>query len=224
MVSLTVVLSVIQIFAFLSYNEALRVGNSSLVGTISGSFTAVVVILSLLFLGESLSMPSIIAIVVIFAGLFLSSVNLADIKEKTVMNKGTMLSLVAMVGWGLYFTFIKLPVQESGFFWPSYITTVVGTVCLFVFGMNKIKKPKLGLKSGFPAVFLSGVLLTAGSFAFNLAIESGLSSIVAPIAGAYPALFALLAYFIFKDPITKQQRLGILITLLGIIALAYIGG
>lgn len=68
---------------------------------------------------------------------------------------------------------------------------------------------------------MSGLLLTAGSFAFNFAVGQGLSSVVASIAGAYPALFALLASIIFKDPITRQQKSGMIITLLGIILLAY---
>lgn len=63
--------------------------------------------------------------------------------------------------------------------------------------------------------------MTIGSFGFNFGIEKGLSAIVAPIAGAYPALFALLAFIIFKDPITNQQKIGMIITLCGIILLAY---
>ena len=225
MVLLTVILSVIQLLAFLSYNEALKIGNSALVGTIAGSFTSIVVILSLLFLGESLSMQQGTSILIIFVGLLLATINISSLKKpKTIINRGTFFALLAMAGWAIYFTFIKLPVKESGFFWPSYITTLVGTVGFLLFGLKRIKRPHIELRSGFPAVFMSGLLLSIGSFAFNSAIDKGLSSIVAPIAGAYPALFALLAYFIFKDPITRQQKIGMVVTLLGIILLGYFSG
>lgn len=224
MLLLTIFLSIVQLFAFLAYNEGLKIGNSSLVGTIAGAFTSIVVIFSLLFLGERLSTQQVLSIVVVFVGLLLSSIDLSSLrKSKTIINKGTVFALIAMIGWAVSFTFIKLPVKESGFFWPSYITTITGTLCFFIFGFKRIKKPKINLKSGFPAVFMSGLLLSIGSFAFNSAIDRGLSSIVAPISGAYPALFALLAYLIFKDPITKQQRIGMIVTLLGIILLAYFG-
>lgn len=224
MILLTVFLSIIQLFAFLAYNEGLKIGNSSLIGTIAGSFTSFVVILSVLFLGESLTRLEVASIIVIFLGLFLSSVHLSDLrKRKSLMNKGIVLALLAMVGWALYFTFIKLPVRQSGFFWPSYITTIVGTIGFLLIDLRRIKKPEFGLKNGIPAAFMSGALLSVGSFAFNFAIGRGLSSVVAPIAGAYPALFALLAYLIFKDQITRQQKVGMVVTLLGIIVLAYLG-
>jgi len=47
-------------------------------------------------------------------------------------------------------------------------------------------------------------------------------SVVAPIAGANPTLFVLLAFFVFKDRLTKQQILGIVLTLLGIVWLSFL--
>lgn len=221
-VLLILLLSIIQLFAFLAYNEGLRVGNASLVGTIAGSFTSIVVILSLIFLGEKLSTSQAISIMVIFLGLIVSSIKFDVFKDRHAwINRGTILALLAMAGWAIYFTFIKIPVQKVGFFWPSYITSISGAIFFLIFGLKRIKMPTKTLNSGFIAVFASGVLLTIGSFAFNFAIGQSLSSIVAPIAGAYPALFALLAYILFKDPINKQQKIGMTTTLIGIILLGY---
>ena len=222
MIFLSIGLAIIQLLAFFAYNEGLKVGNSSIVGTIGGSFTALVVILSLLFFGERLSIEQGIAITITFIGLVMSSLHINDIKNKTVLsNKGTIYGLIAMVGWAIYFTFIKIPVQKSGFFWPTITADIVASLVFFLFGIKRLKMPKLSSKSGFPAVALAGLLLTIGAFSFNFAIGRGLSSIVAPIAGAYPALFAFLANIVFKDPITKQQKLGMIVTLCGVIALAY---
>lgn len=225
MIFLTILLSLIQIGAFFAYNEGLKIGNSSLVGTIGGAFTSLVVIFSLLFLKETLDTQQVVAIVIIFIGLILSTIHFSALKNKNaIINKGTMYALIAMLGWAIYFTFIKLPVRQAGFFWPSLLTNIVGTVFFILIGLKRIKLPKLTHKGGFIAVTLEGLLLTLGSFAFNLAIENGPSSIVAPISGAYPALFALLAYIIFKDPITHQQKFGMVITLCGILLLAYFSG
>lgn len=222
LIALTIFLSVIQLLSFLSYNEALKIGNSSLVGTIAGAFTSLVVVLSILFLGERLLPDQLISISVIIVGLILSSLNLSDLKNKrSIINKGTTLALVAMIGWGIYFTFIKVPIEKAGFFWPTYTTAMVGTLSFLIIGLRRIKFPTLGYKDGFLATFLSGLLLTVGSFGFNIGLSKGLASIVAPIAGAYPALFALLSSIIFRDPITKQQKIGMIITLVGIVLLAY---
>jgi len=219
---ITSVLAVIQVIAFFSYNEGLKVGNASLVGTISGAFTTLVVIFSLIFFDEKLVFPQILAIVVTFLGLLLSSIHFSDLKnKKALINKGTLLAFAAMLGWAIYFTFIKIPVRQTGFFWPTFITDIVGTLIFLIIGFPRIKWLKIPLQGGFSAVIISGLLLSIGTFGFNFGIEKGLSAIVAPIAGAYPALFALLAFIIFKDPITNQQKIGMIITLCGIILLAY---
>lgn len=57
---------------------------------------------------------------------------------------------------------------------------------------------------------------------FTVGIAKGYTSIVAPIAGASPVLFVLLAPFVVKDPIIKQQVIGIIITLIGIVALSFL--
>ena len=222
MILLTIFLAIIELLAFYAYNESLKTANSSLVGTISGSFTSLVVIFSVIFLGERLTSFEVISVIVIFIGLFLSSIHFSDLKaKKSVMNRGIVLALLAMVGWGIYFTFIKISVKQAGFFWPTYVSSIVGSAFFLLFGFRKIKIPKVENKSGFPAIFIAGILLEAGSFCFNFAIGKGYSSIVASIAGAYPALFALLAYFIFKDPIRKQQKVGMITTLVGILLLSY---
>jgi len=222
MILLTVFLAIIQLIAFYAYNAGLRIANASLVGTISGSFTALVVILSVLFLGERLLLWQIVAILIIFVGLFFSSINLSEIKnKKSILNKGVLYAFIALLGWAIYFTFIKIPVKEAGTFWPTYLTDFVGTLGFLLFGIKKIKKPAMAIQSGSPAAFVAGILLTVGSFAFNFAIGQGLSSVVASIAGAYPALFAFLASITFKDPITRQQKFGMIVTLIGIVLLAY---
>lgn len=69
-------------------------------------------------------------------------------------------------------------------------------------------------------LLMNALLLGMGSWSFNFAIDQGLTSIVAPIAGSYATLFVILAFLFFKDPITRQQILGIVTTLSGIVLLS----
>ena len=68
---------------------------------------------------------------------------------------------------------------------------------------------------------LSGFLLRGGDFSFNHAIGLGYTTVVAPIAGAYPSLLTLLGFLFFKDPVSRQQWCGILLALTGILSLGY---
>lgn len=199
----------------------MRVGNVSLVGTIGAAFASVTVILSIIFLGDRVNLYQALSIVIIFIGLFLSSLDLKTLKVKQVFtDKGVPYALISMVLWGIYFTFMRIPVRQVGWFWPSYVP-------LFAFPLIYMfmKVKKIDLK--FPhrtniliSSILHALMLSGSTFAYNFAVMKGQTVIVTPIAGSYPVLFVILAYFVFKDPLKKQQMVGIITTLLGIVLLS----
>ena len=59
-----------------------------------------------------------------------------------------------------------------------------------------------------------------GNFAYNLGLSHGYATIIAPIAGSYPTLFVILSYLVFKQKLTRQQLLGVIVSLIGIVALS----
>ena len=218
---INVVLGVLLLIGFIAFNEALRTASAPLVGTIAASFVIVVVILSIIFLKDSISTQQFIAILIIFLGLVLSTSDFRKLKEDRVLtSRGIFLAFVAMMTWGIYFTFIKIPVREIGWFWPNYISFTLFPLILVFTHVRKIKLNAPNYK-GALIPLLGTVLLTGiAEFSFNSAISRGLTAIVAPIAGSYPTLFAVLAFLIFKDPITRQQIFGIIVTLIGIVLIS----
>jgi len=203
------------------YYEALKMSSRALVGTIATSFPAVTVLISVAFLNEKLSGQQIIAIIIIFVGLALASLNLKEIRSKNIFSdKGVMLAFVPMIAWGTWVALIKIPVQQIGWFWPNYLTFLLFPL-LFIF--IKIRKKKVELPTVNNAIVplvVSTTLVRIAEFSYNAGIGKGLVSIVAPIAGANPILFIILAFIFFKDKITRQQILGIITTLIGIVLLS----
>lgn len=202
--------------------EGIRVGNASLVGTIGSAFAALTVVLSVIFLGDKLSVVQILSITIIFVGLLLSSLDLKSFNIKKIFtDKGVPYGLVAMIFWGIYFTFIRIPIREVGWFWPSYFA-FLGLPIIFIFmRIRKIKLEKLPNLKMTIFSFLNGLFLTGATFSYNFAVMIGQTSIVAPIAGSYPILYVILSRLVFKDKLIKQQLVGILITLLGITILSF---
>lgn len=205
----------------LAFNEALRISNASLVGTIAASFAALTVILSVVFLGDKITFLQAGVILLIFFGLALSTLNFRELKNgKAFSDKGILLALVAMVSWAIYFTFVKTLVNEVGWFWPNYISFLLFPLFFLYMKIRKIRLERPTYNKALLPLLASTFLLRSGDFSFNLAISQGLTSIVAPIAGSYPTLFVILAFLIFKDPITRQQVIGITTTLIGIVLLS----
>ncbi len=218
---LNIFLGILFVSGNVLISEAFRLSSAPLVGIIIQAFPAVVLLLSSLIFKDSISPLKWVFITVIFVGVFLCSVDIRKLKRsERIIDKGTGLALVAMVFLSAFFTFSRPLINAYGWYLPSLIATACFPV-IFVF----IKKKKE--KFYFPktwkiivACFLVGLLIRSGDFALNWGLSiPDASSIVAPIAGASPILFVTMSYLFFKDKLNKQQILGILITLIGIVFL-----
>lgn len=219
---LIIVIGIIGLFfGTIVYYEALKISSRALVGTIASSFPAIAVLVSVLFLGERVSMQQILAIVIIFAGLILSGINIRELRNKNIFSdKGVILAFITMLSWGIWIALIKIPVSKIGWFWPNYFTFLLFPLLFLYIKIRKIKIEKPTINHAFVPFIVSTALVRVAEFSYNLGISKGLVSVVAPIAGANPTLFVILAFLFFKDPITKQQIIGIVTTLSGIIILS----
>lgn len=139
---------------------------------------------------------------------------------KLTGKRGIFLAIVAMIFWGIYFTFIKIPIKQIGWFWPGVFALSSLVIVPIFMKLRKIKLAKPNDRGAFLPLLANAILLGLGTLSFYYAIDIGLTTIVAPIAGSYPTLFVILAFLIFKDPITRQQIAGIITTLVGIVLLS----
>lgn len=219
---LNIFLGFILLVGIIAYREGLIAGSSPLVVTIAASFSVVTTPLSIIFFKEQLTVIQVVLIVIIFIGIILSLLPIQEVLNRKIkVDKALLFALISMILWGIYFAFIKIPVSQIGWFWPNYFSFLF--FAPFVFWFMKIRKVKL-YKPNYNKAFwplLGAIIFARGAeLAFNLGIERGYTSIIAPIAGANPILFIILAFFLLKDPITRQQILGIGTTLIGIVLLS----
>ena len=216
-------LAIIGTLPFMMLYEAIRRGNASIAGTIAAAYSAVSIILAVLFLHAEINMTITIFIVLIFVGIVLVSINFSSTSLKTVLkDKGVPYALAACILWGIYYAFIKLPVSNYGWFLPAYITWLtfpLGILFMRIKQIPLIKSPTLKL-----LVFqiFNAIMIMLGIFAFNYAIALSSVPIVIGISSGYPLLFVILAAIVFKDKIDKQQMLGLIMGLIGIIGLGFL--
>ncbi len=201
-------------------NEAFRIGNPSLVGVINASFAAWTVIFSVLLLREPITPIAIGIIAIIFIGIIFCMVDFSQLHTKQLLrDRGVKLAILCALTFGFYFTFTKLIVNQVGWFWPNYISVACFPLIYFYMKWKHIPMVSPFTKKSLIPIAASAILLRSADFAFNIGLSFGLSSVIAPIAGSFPTLFVVLAFLLFKDPIRKQQIIGIVITLFGIVLL-----
>lgn len=219
-------LGFLYLLGSLSFFKGLEVGNPSLVGAVAGAFPAIVVLLSKLFYKEELTLLQTAGVLMILAGLILVSLkgskkNIRQNYEAFLNIPGLTYALITTVLWGFYFTFVKTPVLQIGWFWPTYTFNLM---FIFLLLYSFFRKKDLSLKGGvknITPVFTAMILTTLALFAYNAGVSRGLTSIVAPIAGSYPILFVLLVWFIFRESLTRRQTLGIISALTGIVLISF---
>lgn len=220
---LAVLLNIFITFANLSYFRGLEVGNASLVGTIAGSFSIITVFLSIVLFRETVSWLQFLGILLAVAGVILASFDIRQFRKlgrKGIFSdKGVFFGLFTMIIWGIYFAMIRIPAQKIGWFWTGYPMYFVP----MFFPLVKSLQPNISTilnKNVATTVSIYIFLVTIGTFSYNIGILQGLTSVVAPISGAYPVLFVLLTRTVFKEPLTRQQSFGIASSLLGILLIS----
>jgi len=212
----------IHMIGNLTYFKGLEEGNASLVNPIAGTFGVIIVLLSFIFFKEHIIAIQGIGIllsllgvlIVIFPWTSLTSITLKSINH----DKGIPFAVITSVLWGISFTFIKIPAIHIGWFWAYFPLILLSPLSYFYAKSKKVKIRISGL-SILPFLIIPAILITLGNFTYNLGVMEGYVSIVAPIASSSPVIFVILARLFLNDKLTKQQGIGIICTLVGIVIL-----
>lgn len=218
---LAFLLNIIHTTGNLSFFKALEVGKSSIVGTITGVFPIVTILISLLIFHEPLTMIRAMGILFCFAGLILVSLRFQDVRLNfKISEKEVLYSLITAIAWGVYFAFVRIPAEKIGWFWAGYPLYFMALFLPLFKGYREKIKPITKYPGVLKSIIIFVILIVAGDFSYNLGILYGYTSIVAAVAGVSPVLFVILSRFVFHEYLTRQKKLGIVLTLFGIILIS----
>lgn len=214
-------ISCLGLTAYFCFLTGMQRAGATLAGVITGSFPAVATVSALVFFGERITWGQAGAILVTVVGVLISSLQgevrtlLADIRRASLL-----WSFAAAVLFGLFFALVRIPVDRVGWFLPSYGGNIVG-IPIYVliarrYGETDVLRPP---KLPIPIALIAGAQIGA-TMLYTYALTKGETAIVAPIAGSYPAVFVVLAYFVLRERIRAIQYVGVVTAVAGIIALS----
>jgi drug/metabolite transporter (DMT)-like permease len=218
---LLVIITPLVSLGYLSFVKGMSLGSVTLTGVIGGSFPALTTLLALFLFHEHLTAIQALAVVLVVAGIVLSSL---EDSPRTVLKaiKGTSLfyALGAFLLWGIYYAVVRFPVDRIGWFIPQYSSSIAGLILFPLIAKRSgekemLKPPKLLL-----LIAAIALLQIGGGMFYSYAISKGSTALVAPIAGSSPAIFVVLAYFIFKEKLKAVQWIGIACAVIGIVGLS----
>lgn len=127
--------------------------------------------------------------------------------------------LVAAVGFGVATTLYSNVSNDAGT-WPALMAVLVAVpISLLAVGLV-MRGPLLPHREDRWFVIGTGALQGVGNVLILVALEHGLTSVVAPVIATYPAVTVLLARFVAGERLGRLRLLGLGLTLAGITALA----
>ena len=216
---------VLDMIGYIYFYRGLSKGLVGIVSPITSMFASVTVILSIIFLGEKVTLLQIFSIILIVIGCFLVS---TDIKEffnskKTKLAEGVKEGLVAMVCWGILFTLIAYSVRAVGWFMPVLIMRIFLIFPFIAFA--KVKKVPLKFESNTMIIGLlvvMAILDVAAFLSLNFGVMGHEASIVAPVSSTYPLLTISLAYIFLKERMAPNQYIGAVVAISGMVLLSIV--
>lgn len=215
-------MAMLNLTGYVTYYKALEVGLVSILNPIQASWVVITVLLSILFLNESLSPIQIVGITVTFAGIVLCSIRPEDFIRRrfTQLLPGVKLDFISALCWGFYFVLAGYVISQIGWFAPVFFMRlfVVSSLFIFVFYKNlDIRIPQLKFRW---YVLIIGVLDLLGWFGWAYGVQTEYVSLVSPIAAAFPLATVIGAAIFLKERLHIIQYFGFAAILVGIVALA----
>lgn len=201
--------------------RGLALGPIAVVSPVVAGYTAVTVLLLVVFLGERVTAGEAVAIGVTFAGVLLASTDLRHVLALIARPlPGVPSGIVAMLGFGAWSALMALAVRSQ----DQMALILVGRLAGFAF-MVLIA---IALRSGPPADWRPGTLAlvatvglfdTAANVLFVVGLASGEATIVATASGLYPVLPALLAIVFLGERLAPNQYVGVVVLIGGLLGL-----
>jgi drug/metabolite transporter (DMT)-like permease len=213
------VLGALSVGAYMGFYRALELGPIAIVSPIASSNGAMIVVLAVVVLGESLTTGQAVGITLVLTFIVLASVEPAA--ERLAGTSGIRLALAATVVFGLYLFFLTTLADELGWLLPILLTRAVAvTLVAALFAARPDgQKRRLG-KLGVVACTGAGALDALGYLLFNRGAELGEVAITSAAASSYPLIPILVGLFAYRERVAWYQLVGVAGVLIGMVVLS----
>jgi drug/metabolite transporter (DMT)-like permease len=199
------------------FYRALAVGTMSIVSPISACGALLPFVVSLAT-GEHPATLVLAGAVIALAGAVLASADEHRAAE-SARRQSVLLALGAALALGAFTELIGLA-GKHGDALSSLVGARIGSLAVLGLWATATRAPLRLERSALPGVLALGLLDTGANALFVLASERGYLSIVAVLGSLYPVATIIAAYLFLSERISRLQRSGVALALVGIALVA----
>lgn len=218
-------LAVVGSFSLFLLYRGLALGPIAVVSPIVASYSALTVILVVVFLGDRLTADQVAAIGVVFAGVLLASADVRAIAA-TIRRPlpGVPISLLATVGFAIWGALFAAGTRQHDGMALILVgrASAIFMMAAAILAVRSSRPREFGAK-GAVLVATVGVFDTLANVAFMLGVQTGNAAIAITGSGLYPLLPAIMGIVRHGERLAPNQYLGILVVVGGLVALGLRG-
>jgi drug/metabolite transporter (DMT)-like permease len=207
--------------AYASFYRALELGPIAIVSPIASANGAIVVVLAVLVLGESLSSVQALGCALVLGFIVLAALEPSGARDGEEEGNGIPLALVTAAGFGAYLFGLAVLSDDLGWLVPILVARAATVTIL---AAAAIARPPAAAGRVGGLVLLgcagAGMLDAAGYLAFNRGAELGEVAITSAAAAAYPVIPILVGLAALREHVAWHQLVGVAGVLGGMVVLA----
>jgi drug/metabolite transporter (DMT)-like permease len=219
---ITVLAGISGVIGYIFLYRGFGKGNVSVVAPITSSWSVITVLLAYLLFAETLAPLQIVGVVAVFVGIFFTATNLSELKKSISQRRsaGAADGVVAMFAWGISYALLKPITSAVGPFITLLMLKLLAVAALFSWAGVTRTKISIPTKLIFLIIAVSGFLDFFGFLMFNVSLSMQFVSVASAIVATAPAVTIALAYVFLKERIVRNQKLGIIAILAGLVLIS----
>lgn len=225
--SILLLASVVNFFAFLFLYRAFHVGIVSVVAPVAYTYPAVTSVITFLLFGLSFNTVQTYALILIVVGVMLVSMHFSELRNSSNrITTGLVPAIVASVSFGTVYVGVGYVTSIVGYFVPVIFLRSIGMILGFMFAPFFRQNIRSARKNITPRVIFMGILESLGLLFLTLGIELAggeipLVTALSSLGGAFATSYAIL---FMKEKIEVNQALGAVLAITGVFFLLYFSG
>ena len=212
-------LGALSVGAYAGFYKALELGPIAIVSPIASANGAIIVVLAVIVLGESVSAGQAVGIALVLGFIVVASVEPAAVR--LTGGSGIRLALGATVVFGLYVFALSTLADDLGWLLPILLTRAVAVALMAAFFAARPDGEKRPLgQVGLVSCTAAGALDAVGYLLFNRGAEIGEVAITSAAASSYPLIPILVGLIALRERVAWYQLLGVAGVLVGMVVLS----
>ena len=209
---------------YLLFMKGFEVGNISIVAAIMNLWAVFTILIAFIFMGQRLSTPQSIGVLMIISGATFASLNRNDISNKShQLSSGVKETVLGAFFFGAFWNISEVISEKIGWLLTTLFVKI--GIILSLLLLSFLIKRELYLTKATNKTKLMVVLMgiiEAGAVAIlNFGLTIGDAILITPIASALSVVTITMAIIFLKEKITKFQGLGIVTAISGIIVTGF---